>query len=73
MVVNTIVWKNLPCQINLSLFSDEITIWLIKVTTQMQQTNLHETSELLLHDILIQKLAVFSISKAHGKWIKVAE
>lgn len=31
--------------------------------------NLDETSELLLHDILIQKLAQFSISKAHRNWI----
>lgn len=39
----------------------------------MQNTNLDETSELLLHDILIQKLAVFRISKALDNWIKVAE
>lgn len=39
----------------------------------MQNTNLDETSELLLDDILIQKLAVFRISKALDNWIKVAE
>lgn len=38
----------------------------------MQQTNLDETSKLVLHDIPIQKL-VFSSSKAYDNWIKVAE
>lgn len=39
----------------------------------MQQTNFDETSYLLLHDVLIQNLVIFSISKVHDNWIKVAE